>query len=187
MRNAAIVMAALCLAATVQTAAAQTLEEVAVFVLTGGDELEMIPPDTDGFRRWSSQAYLRAQASAFNRLFEPLRVKVDAASCGVRVEGKVGSKEPVDGVQEFYLNNVILSEMRELDAWRSPGKILVFTGEISVMCSNFDNKTSDHTACDEKSKSFQIYVAPEKRQRFEKAIAYLYSKYCKAAVRKSAY
>ncbi len=191
MRNAAIVMVALCLSPSVQTAAAQTLEEATVFVLTGGDvEFEMTAPDTNGFRQWSSRRPFTTFSPEALTNFSPLRLKVDAASCSVRLEGKaslLGSKEQVDGIQEYYLNNVIMRETSESEAFRLPGKILAFTGEMPVMCSNFDNKTTGHRACDEKSKSFQIYVAPEKRARFDKAIAYLYSNYCKSAARKSAF
>jgi hypothetical protein len=191
MRTCTLVMVAILLPTTMQTTSAQTLEETAAFVLTGGEvELEMTPSDADGFRRWTSDKYFTTRSVSTLATFAPVRMKVDVVSCSVRFEGNaslLGSKELVGGVQEFYLNNVILNEMRESNSFRSPGKILVFTGELTVVCSNFDNRTSGHPDCDEKSKSFQIYVSSEKRERFDKAVAYLYSKYCKSAVRKSAY
>lgn len=120
--------------------------------------------------------------------FKALRMKADGPSCVVRVEGNLERGQlKYDAVREFSFNNFILGETRHADAWRSPGKFTVFTGEKPLMCANYDNGNTGRPSCDVTTNSVQIYVAPEKQARFEKAVTYVFSKFCKSTTRKSAF
>lgn len=178
----------LCLAA--QPSHAQTFAQTAAFILSGGDvELTDVQQDSKGFVPWPhTYKYFQTNPPMSFDVFRALRIKADESSCVVRVEGDLDrGKEKYGAIREFNFSSVILGETRQGDAWRAPGKFTVFTGENPLMCANYDNESTGRPICDVTVKSVQVYVDPEKQTRFEKAVAYIYSKYCKAATRKSAF